>query len=98
MPTRPTTPPPAYGSRVKPGTTNGTRRQSALFSQRLFGNLPVLAVEDRDVQRLQRRVVVGRVAVIDVIQKKRRVIAGQRGGVLQHIGAGEIVAAAAQDF
>src|SRR6267154_5197124 len=69
-----------------------------LLRHRLFRNLPFLAVEDRDVQRLHRRVVVGRVAEIDVVEEERRVEAGQRRCVLQHVGAGQVVAAAAQDF
>src|SRR3954452_11035358 len=37
------------------------------------GNIPVLAVEDRDVERLHRRIVIRRIAVGDAIEKIRRV-------------------------
>jgi hypothetical protein len=42
-----------------------------LFRDRLFRNLPAVAVEDRNVERLHRRVVVWRIAVTDVVKKKR---------------------------
>ena len=79
-------------------TSSRSSREARLLRHRLVGNLPVLAVEDRDVERLHRRVVVGRVAVIDVVEEERRVEAGQRRRLLQHVGAGQFVAAAAQDF
>src|SRR6516165_698823 len=60
----------------------------------LVGDIPVLAAEGRDVERPNRRVVVGRAAVVDAIQEIRRVEAGERRGLLQHVGAGEVVAAA----
>src|ERR1700758_4068672 len=56
-----------------------------LFRDRLFRNLPAFAVEDRDVERLHRRVVVRRVAVIDIVKEKRRVEASQHRGLLQDI-------------
>ena len=47
-----------------------SRAAQKLFRDRFFRNLPVLAVEDRDVKRLHWRVVVRRVAVADIVNEK----------------------------
>jgi hypothetical protein len=52
---------------LRGGSTDPPSGDQKLFRDRLFRNLPVLAVEDRNVKRLHRRVVVGRVAEIDVV-------------------------------
>src|ERR1700716_1096523 len=48
-----------------------------LLRDRPVGNIPVLAVEDRNVERLHRRVVVGGIAVGDAVEEIRRMEAGE---------------------
>src|SRR5690348_3194627 len=91
---------PAMTRRISGGQpcASEERERESSLRHGLVGNVPVVAVEDRDVERLHRRVIVRRVAVADAVEEERRVEAVEVGRLFQHILAREIVAAAAQDL
>src|SRR5216684_8875371 len=71
--------------REAPHPARAGRGSQPLFRNRPVGNIPILAVEDRDIERLHRRVVVRGIAIGDAVEKIRRVEAVEVRRLLQDV-------------
>src|SRR5690349_7301695 len=69
-----------------------------LLRHRPLGNLPILSVENGNVELLDRRIVLGRITVSDVVEEEWGVEAGERCRLPQHIFPRQFVTAAAQNL